>query len=258
MVNFHIIIPARYTSTRLAHKLLKPLANKPLLQYTYEHALEAGATSVTIATDHEAIAEVMRACGAKVLMTKNTHETGTDRLAEAVDLLELTDDAIVVNLQGDEPLLPPQLLVQAAQNLAQRPEVSIATLCERTQDLADIFNPSVIKVVFDAQGLALYFSRAPIPWDRDKFNVGQKEGSVEGAFFRHLGVYAYRAKFLRAYSTLSVAPMEQLEKLEQLRALYHGYKIHLDIAEAHCPPGVDTQEDFDRTLAAVVVTEVAL
>ncbi|MCD6046867.1 MAG: kdsB [Gammaproteobacteria bacterium] len=247
MLDFHIVIPARYASTRLPGKLLKPLANKPLLQHTYERALEAGAASVTIATDHEDIAKAMQDCGAKVLMTKPGHENGTDRIAEAVDLLGLADDSIVVNLQGDEPLMPATLLTQVAHNLAKHPAAAIATIAEPILHREELLNKAVTKVIFDKHGYALYFSRAPIPFDRD--NVDER--LVLAEYFRHLGLYAYRVSFLRAYQSLTPVAIENLEKLEQLRALYYGYKIHVERAKAYCPPGVDTQEDFDKIAALI-------
>ncbi len=239
MLDFHIIIPARLNSTRLANKLMRPLGDKFLLQYTYERALLAGAASVTIATDHPIIAQAMQALGAHVVMTHENHSTGTDRLAEAVDLLGLPEDALIVNLQGDEPLMPVCLIQQVANNLASNPSAAMATLCESITQLSDLQNPSIVKVVFRQDGLALYFSRASIPFDRDQQQLHKN-------YFRHLGLYAYRASFLRIYQKLKPAPMEQLEKLEQLRALFYGYSIHLELAQAYCPEGVDTLEDWQK------------
>lgn len=251
MVSFHIIIPARFASSRLPYKLLMSLAGKPLLEHTYRRALLAGAASVVIATDDEKIAKVMQGCSAQVLMTKNTHETGTDRIAEAVDLLNLPDDAIVVNLQGDEPLVPSALLQQVAEDLVLHEEADIASLYTPIQSSEELFSAAITKVVCDAKGYAMYFSKAPIPWDRDGFgkeilSTHISQLTLRESFFRHLGLYAYRVRFLRIYQKLLPAPCEQLERLEQLRAMYHGFRIHLAPAREYCPPGVDTQEDFDH------------
>ena len=253
MLDFHIIIPARFASTRLPEKMLRLIANKPLIEHTHAAASKAGAASVTIATDHESIADILKKSGAAVLMTDKDHLTGTDRIAEAVDLLGLADDAIIVNLQGDEPLMPAILLQQVAANLAKHPDAAIATLAEPISDARDLFEPSIVKVVRDAKDFALYFSRAPIPWDRDHFS--SMPNALHGQYFRHIGIYAYRASFLRAYQKLASAPCEALEKLEQLRALYHGYKIHVDVAKAYCPPGVDTLEDLEKIRGLMSVAQ---
>lgn len=245
MLAFHIIIPARFQSTRLANKLMFLIGDKILLQHTYEKAMAAGAASVTVATDDVRIFDHMQALGAEVVMTKNTHETGTDRLAETVDLLGLADDALVVNVQGDEPLIPVCLIHQVVHNLALEPTAAIATLYEPITQRADIHNPAIVKVVLGDAGFASYFSRAPIPFDRDSSVL---DAALPNYYRRHLGLYAYRAHFLRRYSSLPPAPTEALEKLEQLRALYSGYKIHVAEASAYCPPGVDTAEDLQNII----------
>ena len=243
MLDFHIIIPARFHSTRLANKLMQPIGDKFLLQYTYERALLAGAASVTIATDDARIFDAMQRLGAQIVMTDKNHQTGTDRLAETVDILGLADDALAVNIQGDEPLMPVCLVHQVVRNLAQHNQAALATLCEPIQHQADLQDSAIVKVVRSHDDFALYFSRAAIPFDRDDT---LQQNALPHYYFRHLGLYAYRAHFLRSYPKLIPAPMEQLEKLEQLRALYSGYPIHVDLAEAYCPPGVDTEADLNQ------------
>jgi len=246
MLDFHIVIPARLHSTRLAQKLLRPIDNKFLLQHTIERALSAGAASVTVAADDIAIVDALAGMDISVLMTKDTHETGTDRLAETVDLLGLPDDALVVNLQGDEPLMPVGLIQQVAQHLANEATASVATLYEPIVHQADLHNPAIVKMILNHEGFAVYFSRAAIPFDRD---ASITEDLLPQFYFRHLGLYAYRAHFLRHYAALPKAPMEQLEKLEQLRVLYAGYAIAAAKAAHYCPPGVDTEDDLLKIIA---------
>ena len=235
-----LVIPTRYASTRLPGKPLHLLAGKPLVQHVHERALAAGFSTVLIATDDERIRAVCEGFGAEVIMTSTAHETGSDRLAEVVQQQGWRDDTIVVNLQGDEPLTPVANLHQLARNLANYPDASIATLATPITDMADFHNPNVVKVVRDEQGMALYFSRAPIPYPRDAgVDISQYA-------LRHVGMYAYRASFLRAFSQLSPSIPEQWEKLEQLRALSHGYRIHVDIAEEIPGIGVDTLEDAEK------------
>ncbi|MCX7122377.1 MAG: 3-deoxy-manno-octulosonate cytidylyltransferase [Gammaproteobacteria bacterium] len=238
-----IIIPARYGSTRLPAKLLIPIAGKSILQHTYERALECGFDSVLIATDDERIAALAEGINAPYCMTDIEHTTGTDRCAEAMALKGYADDDIIINLQGDEPLIPVANVLEVALNLEAHPEVEVATLCEELIEKGDIFNPNYVKVVFNQENHALYFSRAPIPWARDAF---PGEMSEELFFYRHIGLYAYRGRFLRAYPKLHQNPLERLEKLEQLRVLWHGYKIHVDIAPENNPPGVDTASSLQE------------
>lgn len=248
---FTVIIPARYGSTRFPGKPLANLAGRPMIQHVHERALESGAEQVIVATDDVRIAEVAHGFGARVCMTRSDHSTGTDRLAEVVEAEGLHDPAIVVNLQGDEPLMPPELLRQTAEALALRPDCDMATLATPIVTRQDAFNPNVVKVVRDREGYALYFSRAPIPWDRDHF-ASSEEGLATG-YLRHLGIYGYRVSFLRRYPMLSAAAIERAEALEQLRALWHGARIFVDMA-GHIPAaGVDTPED----LAAAEVTLLA-
>ena len=232
-----IIIPARYESTRLPAKLLIPIKGKPLIVYTYERALMCGFDSVVVATDDERIAEAVSAVGASVCMTDIDHPSGTDRCAEAFTRLNYADDDIIVNVQGDEPLLPVANIQQVANNMVQHADADITTLCDSLTLKTDVFNPNFVKVVFNRAQQALYFSRAPIPWSRAHFPAELPDALY---FFRHIGIYAYRGKFLKAYPDLTQSPLEQFESLEQLRALWHGYHIHVDQALEASLPGVDT------------------
>lgn len=246
MTGFKVVIPARYGSSRLPGKPLRVLAGAPMVEHVYRRACESGAEMVVIATDDERIETVARGFGAEVVMTSAAHPSGTDRLAEVVDKLGWEDAAIIVNLQGDEPLMPPALLQQVAANLAAHPDAAIATLATPITEATELFDPNVVKVVCDAQGYAMYFSRAPIPWARDSFAASRDELPDDIAFRRHLGMYAYRARFLRSYRGLTPAPHESTEMLEQLRALWHGSKIHVADAVAQPGPGVDVEADADR------------
>ncbi len=242
-MGFTVVIPARYASTRLPGKPLLDIGGKSMLQRVYERACESSAERVVIATDDERIAHAAQGFGAEALMTSADHVSGTDRIEEVSRLLELSAAAIVVNVQGDEPMIPALVIDQVAANLAGHPEAGIATLCEPITSGEDVFNPNIVKVVSDARGFALYFSRAPIPWDRDGF-TGQETAPPEAR--RHLGIYAYRVSLLRDFVSWPPAPLEQRESLEQLRAMANGARIHVAEAVATVPPGVDTQADLDR------------
>lgn len=246
-LEFTVIIPARQGSTRFPGKPLADILGRPMIQHVHQRALESGAGRVLIATDDERIAEVARGFGATVAMTRADHPSGTDRLAEVVEQQGLHDPEIVVNLQGDEPLMPPALIRQVAAALAQRPDADMATLATPIVERAEVFSPNVVKVVRDRTGYALYFSRAPIPWDRDGF--GQSEGPLTAGYLRHLGIYGYRASFLRRYPGLSEVELERAESLEQLRALWHGARIYVDVANDLPGPGVDTPADLDKVVA---------
>ncbi len=245
MTDFHVVIPARYGSTRLPGKPLLAIGELPMIAHVYQRAAESGADTVVVATDDDRIADAARAVGAQVCMTRSDHPSGTDRLAEVVERLAMADDAIVVNLQGDEPLMPPQLLTQVATDLAAHPQAAISTLCAPLEDAEQVQDPNVVKVVRDAAGFALYFSRATVPWPRDAMASGG-QGIALDDFRRHLGIYAYRAGFLRRYAQWQPAPMEQAEALEQLRALWYGERIHVVEASAPPPAGVDTEADLRR------------
>ena len=248
---FKVLIPARMRSTRLPGKMLADIAGKPLVAWVAERARESGAAEVVIATDHEEIRAALAALGWRVLLTSPTHETGTDRLAEAVARLGLAPDEIVVNVQGDEPLIDPALVRRVAEELAAQPRASIATAAHPINDARSFFDPNVVKVVRDADGLARYFSRAPIPYARDAFARG-RDALPEGfPALRHIGIYAYRVRYLREYAGLSPTEPERFEALEQLRALGHGHSIACALWEGAMEPGVDTPEDLERVRARI-------
>ena len=249
---FRVAIPARYASTRLPGKPLRLLAGRPLLEHVYRRALSSGALEVVVATDDQRIREVAEGFGATVCMTSPGHLSGTDRLAEVAVRRGWPDDAIVVNLQGDEPQMPPDLIRRVAVELAEHPTAGIATICARIHQPVEVFDPNVVKVVRDRAGFALYFSRAPIPWHREAFRAGGTGLTglpVETAWFRHIGLYAYRVAVLRGYPHLTPAPGERAESLEQLRALWHGIRIQVTEATEAPPPGVDTEADLLRVAA---------
>ncbi|MEH6588152.1 MAG: 3-deoxy-manno-octulosonate cytidylyltransferase [Halioglobus sp.] len=243
-MSFAVVIPARYGSTRLPGKPLLDIAGKPMIQRVWEQALGTGAGEVVIATDDSRIEAAAHGFGAEVCMTDPGHPSGTDRLQEVAAKRGWDDDRIVVNVQGDEPLMPPALIGQVAKNLNDHPQAAIATLCETITDLDELTNPNAVKVVADKQGMALYFSRASIPWPRDAFSDEQLR-MPDGQWFRHIGIYAYRAGFLHRYVTWAPAPLEQVEQLEQLRALYNGERIHVEVASECVPAGVDTAADLE-------------
>ena len=248
-MTFTVLIPARYASTRLPGKPLADICGKPMIVWVAERARASGAARVSVATDDARIAAAVEAHGISACMTRSDHPTGTDRLAEAAAQMGLDDDAIVVNVQGDEPLLEPALIRSMAELLAAHPEASIATACHLIEDPVEAFNPNVVKVVLDHAGYALYFSRATIPWARDAFAGGPTAVPDGLPIYRHYGLYAYRARFLRAYPKLIPASIERFEALEQLRALWHGFRIVVEVTSGTPAPGVDTQEDLERVRA---------
>ena len=249
MVDFHVVIPARHSSTRLPGKPLLHIAGKPMVVRVAEQAAKSGARQIWIATDHHAIANVVHEHGFKACMTKDTHASGTDRIAEVVEKQGWPDEAIVVNVQGDEPLIPPDLINSVASHLHGHPECAVATACHAIHGEEDMRNPNIVKTVLDKNNNALYFSRAPIPYPRDVFANGASLPD-DLPVLRHIGIYAYRAGFLRAYGKLAPAIIEQYESLEQLRVLYHGYKIGVYIADDAPPGGVDTEKDLQATRKA--------
>jgi 3-deoxy-manno-octulosonate cytidylyltransferase (CMP-KDO synthetase) len=246
---FTVLVPARYASTRLPGKPLADIAGKPMVVRVAERARASGAARIAVATDDDRIAAAVAAHGIDCCMTRADHPTGTDRLAEAAAQLQLPDDAIVVNVQGDEPLLEPALIREMATLLAAHPDAAIATACHPIVDAAEAFSPNVVKVVLDRDGYALYFSRATIPWARDAFAADRDRLPAGLPLYRHYGLYAYRVGFLRAFPALPVAPIERFEALEQLRALWHGHRIVVAVTHGTPAPGVDTPEDLERVRA---------
>ena len=244
MSSFKVVIPARHASTRLPGKPLLDIGGKPMVVRVAERAAASGASEICIATDHEDIANVAAQHGYAVVMTRADHPSGTDRIAEVVQQCGWGDDDIIVNVQGDEPLIDPQLIREVAHELAVHPEAAMSTASHPIHDKASVFNPNVVKVVADKNGYALYFSRAPIPYARDAYAAGG-DVPAELSVQRHIGIYAYRAGFLKTYSQLTPAAIETFESLEQLRVLWHGYKISVAIT-AHAPAaGVDTADDLE-------------
>ncbi|WP_122740264.1 3-deoxy-manno-octulosonate cytidylyltransferase [Pseudomonas viridiflava] len=243
---FTVVIPARYGSSRFPGKPLKVIAGKPMIQLVWEQARKSSAQRVVVATDDVRIFEACQAFGAEVLMTRDDHNSGTDRLAEVATQLGLAADAIVVNVQGDEPMIPPAVIDQVASNLAAHPEAGISTLAEPIDDVAALFNPNVVKVSSDINGLALTFSRAPLPWARDALAANRDELPAGVPLRRHIGIYAYRAGFLHDFVSWGPCMLENTENLEQLRALWNGVRIHVADALEAPPAGVDTPEDLER------------
>ncbi len=243
MLSFKVVIPARFASTRLPGKPLLDISGKPMVIRVAEQAAMSGAQQIIIATDHQPIVEAAKANGFDACMTRADHVSGTDRIAEVSMQQGWPDDTIVVNVQGDEPLIPPQLISAVAQHLHDHSDCAIATACHPIHDEAPMRNPNIVKAVLNKHGNALYFSRAPVPWPRDAYAKGEPL-PTEVAVLRHIGIYAYRASFLKAYGQLAPAPIEQAESLEQLRALYHGYQIGVTITPDAPPSGVDTEQDL--------------
>ncbi|WP_313668961.1 3-deoxy-manno-octulosonate cytidylyltransferase [Atlantibacter sp.] len=245
-MSFVTIIPARYASTRLPGKPLVDINGKPMIVHVLERARESGADRVIVATDTVEVADAVRAAGGEVCMTRADHESGTERLAEVVEKMSFADDTIIVNVQGDEPMIPPAIIRQVAENLANC-DAGMATLAIPVHSAEEAFNPNAVKVVMDKNGYALYFSRATIPWDRDRF--AQSRDEIANYFLRHIGIYGYRAGFIRRYVTWAPSELEHIEKLEQLRVLWHGEKIHVAVAHEVPGTGVDTPADLERVRA---------
>lgn len=245
-MSFYVVIPARYASTRLPGKPLKDIGGKPMIQHVYERACQSRASKVIVATDDQRIVEAVEAFGGNVCMTSDRHQSGTDRLQEVAAIYDLTPEDIVVNVQGDEPLIPPAVINQVAENLARAKSASVATLSEPLDTVEAFLDPNIVKVVSDEANLALYFSRAPVPWPRDHFSHNQNtlpEGFLPQ---RHIGIYAYRVALLNRFVTWDMAPLEAIECLEQLRVLWKGERIHVAPAVAEVPGGVDTEADLAR------------
>ncbi|PJG85865.1 3-deoxy-manno-octulosonate cytidylyltransferase [Conservatibacter flavescens] len=256
MTAFTVIIPARYASSRLPGKPLADIAGKPMIAHVVERAKLSGASRVIVATDHEQVRQAVENI-AEVCMTSDKHSSGTERLAEVVEKLAIADEEIIVNIQGDEPLIPPVIVNQVATNLANS-GVNMATLAVQIHSAEELFNPNAVKVLTDKEGYALYFSRAVIPWHRDEFaTLSQNQFDVSqlnigSVYLRHIGIYAYRAGFIKHYVQWQPTALEQIESLEQLRVLWYGEKIHVELAKEVPAVGVDTPEDLEKVRSILV------
>jgi len=244
-MEFRIIIPARYDSTRLPGKVLADIHGKPMLQHVYERAMESGADSVVIATDSAKVSKVAQSFGAKVCMTSSEHRSGAERIAEAALALDYAPDEIIVNVQADQPFILPQGIRQVAEDLEKYDNVKISSICERITRGEDLFNPAVVKVVLNWRNYAVYFSRAPIPWDITQFKTPDK-AEPSDQHYKHIGLYAYRVSFLQEYIQWPLSPLEQMESLEQLRILWNGSRMHIVISKDRFPPEVNTPEDLEK------------
>lgn len=244
---FRVVIPARYGSTRLPEKALASIAGKPMVVHVWERAIRSGALEVIVATDNQRIADAITRVGGIAMMTSESHETGTDRLAEVARRRDWSADEIIVNLQGDEPLVPPELPRVLAESLHAHPRAGISTFATPIREARDVFSAHIVKTVLDRNGFALYFSRAPIPFARDSFMDGEPEElPINTPYLRHLGLYAYRAGTLAQLAASPRVASEKAESLEQLRALEMGAAIHVTILDEAPPPGVDTAADLER------------
>ena len=243
-MSFRVVIPARYASVRLPGKPLRMIAGRPMIEHVHARATLAGATEVIVATDDERIAAACREFGAEVALTEPAHPSGTDRLAEVARLRDWPPDAIVVNVQGDEPLIPPRIVAQVAALLAQTPAAALATLATPIGSLEELLDPNVVKVVMATDGRALYFSRAPVPWQREAAARNENGPARHALALRHIGLYAYRVATLKSLAALAPTPLEQAERLEQLRALENGFSIAVATAVEVPGPGVDTEADL--------------
>ncbi|CAI8341563.1 3-deoxy-manno-octulosonate cytidylyltransferase [Porticoccaceae bacterium] len=250
-MQFIVVIPARYASTRLPGKPLRDIAGLPMIQRVWQQACKSGAARVVIATDDSRIEAAALAFGAEVCMTRADHVSGTDRLQEVAQQLGLDSSQIVVNVQGDEPLIPPRVIDQVASNLAANEQAGVATLCEPIESVEDFCNPNVVKVVTDVQGLARYFSRAPIPWPRDHFQESQNSMPDLDLARRHIGIYAYRVAELTRFVSWAVAPIERSESLEQLRFIWNSVGIHIADAIEPVPGGIDTEQDLESAIKII-------
>lgn len=249
-MSFHIIIPARYASSRFEGKVLADIAGKSMLQRVFDVANQTHAESVVIATEDKRVKEVAETFGATVCMTSEDHESGTERITEVIELLDYDDDDIIVGLQADEPFIPADVINQLAADLAEHTNVKVASLCTPIHEVSDIFNPNVTKVVLNQRKYAMYFSRAPIPWERGNFSEnGNQVMELKGEHFRHIGIYAYRASFLPQYLAMDTCELEKMELLEQLRILWQCGRIHMSVVKQAVALGIDTKEDLARAIA---------
>jgi 3-deoxy-manno-octulosonate cytidylyltransferase (CMP-KDO synthetase) len=262
ITDFVVVIPARYESSRLPGKVLADIDGKPMIQWVVEKAQQSGARQIIVATDNDEVASVVTDFGAEVCKTRADHQSGTERLAEVMELYKFSDDEIIVNVQGDEPFIPPENIAQVANNLANQSQSNqvarMSTLAINISCVGEAFNPNAVKVVTDKDGYALYFSRATIPYDRERFltssaSTEQNIKAIGDFYLRHVGIYAYRAAFIKDYVSWPTSALEQIEALEQLRVLYQGEKIHVAVAKSHVPvEGVDTPDDLVKARAYAV------
>ena len=246
---FNVVIPARYASTRFPGKPLALIKGKPMIQHVHQRAIESGAEKVFVATDDKRIEDTCLSFGADVVMTDSQHENGTARIAEVVEKKSIDDEQIIINVQGDEPFIPPENIKQLAAMLDNNPNTQMSTLCHKIHDKDEVFNPNVVKVVMDESGHALYFSRSVIPYPRDFIKEGKltcELSELPFAFYRHIGIYGYRAKFIKTYKALGDTTLSRYESLEQLRVLEKGYKIAVQASKVAPPQGVDTPEDLEK------------
>lgn len=244
-MDYKIVIPARFGSSRLPGKPMLNIAGKPMVQHVYERAQETGIADIVVATDDQRIFDAVKGFGGEVVLTSSEHETGTDRIAEVAIKQGWADDDVIVNLQGDEPLIPSDLIDLTAKGLIDHPDAGMSSLCTPIDSSEDLFDANIVKVVMDRVGYAMYFSRAPIPWDRDVFVKGQNLPQAMSPY-RHIGMYGYRVSFLKAYAKMEQCQVEKTESLEQLRALWYGHRIHMSVIDAAPGHGVDTEADLKR------------
>ncbi len=254
-MSFVVVIPARYESSRLPGKVLAEIDGKPMIQWVVEKAIASGAARVIVATDNDKVEQAVNAFGGEVCKTRADHQSGTERLAEVMETYQFADDQIIVNVQGDEPFIPSNNIAQVAKNLASQNKADMATLAVKITTVEEAFNPNAVKVLCDKEGYALYFTRATIPYDRKRFLGTENINEIGDFYLRHIGIYAYRAGFIKKYVAWPASQLEQIESLEQLRVLWQGEKIHVDVASHNLPvEGVDTPEDLEkaRTYAATL------
>lgn len=254
-MSFVVVIPARFESSRLPGKVLADIAGKPMIQWVVEKAQASGADKVIVATDNDNVANVVKSFGGEVCKTRSDHQSGTERLAEVMQTYQFSDDQVIVNVQGDEPFIPVENIAQVADNLANQQCARMATLAMKITDVNEALNPNAVKVLCDKDGYALYFSRATIPYDRERFLNKAVIDTIGDFYLRHIGIYAYRAGFIKDYVKWPASALEQVESLEQLRVLWQGEKIHVDVAKVRLAvEGVDTPEDLEkaRSFAALL------
>jgi len=254
-MSFVVVIPARFESSRLPGKVLADINGKPMIQWVVEKAQQSGASQVIVATDNEEVSKVVTAFGGEVCKTRADHQSGTERLAEVMDIYDFDNDQVIVNVQGDEPFIPAENITQVARNLANQQRTNqqqarMATLAVHIHDVEEAFNPNAVKVLTDKDGYAMYFSRSTIPYDRARFLNEESVASIGDFYLRHIGIYAYRAGFIKDYVQWPASQLEQIESLEQLRVLWQGEKIHVAVAETRLEvEGVDTPEDLEKARA---------